>query len=178
MHDGDPCEVASPHPNPPLLHVGEGVDLASGKIFRKRSHLKLRNAHATLTHPLQSFQETLVLQGRRPLRSVTWLAMLAMALIVVMPVLSRSIIATATSAEGDCPIHQAAGAKHPQVPADPTERCSYCVLLNHTPLLASGTVVYLAPVAPVLPPASIHRVDDKPALPRLSAEPRGPPHIS
>lgn len=117
-----------------------------------------------------------MLQGRRPLRSVTWLAMLAMALIVVMPVLSRSMTTAATStAEGDCPVHQIASAKHPKAPADPTERCSYCALLNHTPLLASGTVVYLAPVAPALPPASIHRSDDAPASLRLSADPRGPP---
>ncbi|HET7333405.1 DUF2946 family protein [Dyella sp.] len=120
-----------------------------------------------------------MLQGRRPLRSVIWLAMLAMALIVVMPVLSRSMAGAATSAaEGDCPVHQADATRHPQAPADPTERCSYCVLLNHTPLLASGTVVYLAPVAPALPPASIHRSDDTPASPRLSAAPRGPPHLS
>jgi hypothetical protein len=104
--------------------------------------------------------------------------MLAMALIVVMPVLSRSMAGAVTSAaaEGDCPVHQADAGKHPQ-PADPTERCSYCVLLNHTPLLASGTVVYLAPVAPALPPASIHRSDDTPASPRLSADPRGPPQL-
>jgi hypothetical protein len=103
--------------------------------------------------------------------------MLAMALIVVMPVLSRSMAGAVTSAaEGDCPVHQADAGKHPQ-PADPTERCSYCVLLNHTPLLASGTVVYLAPVTPALPPASIHRSDDAPASPRLSADPRGPPQL-
>ena len=103
--------------------------------------------------------------------------MLAMALIVVMPVLSRSMTGAAvTAAEGDCPVHQADAAKHPQ-PADPTERCSYCVLLNHTPLLASGTVVYVAPVTPALPPASIHRSGDTPASPRLSADPRGPPYL-
>ncbi|WP_284320521.1 DUF2946 domain-containing protein [Dyella acidisoli] len=123
-----------------------------------------------------------MLQGRRPLRSVTWLAMLAMALIVVMPVLSRSMSMTAMSvADGDCPVHQLASTKHPsspQTPADPTDRCPYCVLLNHTPLLASGVVVYLAPVVPVSTIASIHRIDEKPASRLLSANPRGPPLIA
>lgn len=108
--------------------------------------------------------------------------MLAMALIVVMPVLSRSMSMTAMPvADGDCPVHQVAGTKHPsspQTPADPTERCAYCVLLNHTPLLASGAVVYLPPVAPVSTGASIHRIDETSASPLLSANPRGPPLIA
>jgi len=84
-------------------------------------------------------------------------------------------------ADGDCPVHQLASTKHPsspQAPADPTERCAYCVLLNHAPLLASGSGVYLAPVAPVSTVASIHRIDEKPASPLLSANPRGPPLIA
>jgi len=108
--------------------------------------------------------------------------MLAMALIVVMPVLSRSMSMTGMAvADGDCPVHQLASTKHPsspQAPADPTERCAYCVLLNHAPLLASGAGVYLAPVAPVSTVASIHRIDEKPASPLLSANPRGPPLIA
>lgn len=117
-----------------------------------------------------------MLQGRHPFRAVTWLAMLAMALIVVMPVLSRSL--PMTGMDMGCPVHQAAATHHPaspHAPADPTERCGYCALLNHTPPLASGAVVYLAPTAPMPALTPWHDLGEAPASPRLSADPRGPP---
>lgn len=126
------------------------------------------------------FRGFFVLQGRRPLRFVTWLAMLAMMLIVVMPVLSRTMTAS-PALDGECPIHQLAHATHPDsphAPADPTERCGYCHLLNHTPPLMSDAVVYQAPVAPAVGMAPIQQIGEKPASPRLSADPRGPPAIA
>lgn len=121
-----------------------------------------------------------MLQGRRPFRSVTWLATLAMMLIVVVPVLSRTMTALPTL-DGDCPVHQLAAAKHPhspQAPVDPTERCGYCYLLNHTPPLTPDAVVYQAPMVPAAAIASVPRIGEKPASPRLSADPRGPPRIA
>lgn len=108
--------------------------------------------------------------------------MLAMALIVVMPVLSRALpMAAMPGMDGDCPVHQMAGAKQPNsphAPVDPTERCGYCFLLNHTPPLASGAAVHLATVAPAASVARFHRIDERPASPRLSADPRGPPRAA
>ena len=108
---------------------------------------------------------------------MTWLATLAMLLIVVMPVLSRTMPAMPGMA-GDCPDHQAASATHPhapQAPADPTERCGYCYLLHHTPPLTPDVVVYQAALTPLAAVASAQRISTKPASPRLSADPRGPP---
>lgn len=121
-----------------------------------------------------------MLQGRRPLRFMTWLATLAMMLIVVMPVLSRTMTAL-PALDGDCPVHQLAAAKHPnspQAPADPTERCGYCYLLNHTPPLTPDAVEYQAALAPVAAMAPVKHIGEKPASPRLSADPRGPPFIA
>lgn len=105
--------------------------------------------------------------------------MLAMALIVVMPVLSRSLpMASMPGMGDDCPHHQVAGSKHPSAPhapADPMARCGYCVLFQHSPVLASGVAVPRVPGAPVAVHASILRAGEKPATPRLSADPRGPP---
>ncbi|WP_404649061.1 DUF2946 family protein [Dyella flagellata] len=113
---------------------------------------------------------------------MTWLAMLAMALIVVMPVLARTLpMASLAGIAGDCPVHQAAHSRHPaspHAPVDPTERCGYCTLLNHSPPLASGAVVHVAPAAPIAAIARSHRIGEKPALPRLSADPRGPPTVA
>lgn len=105
--------------------------------------------------------------------------MLAMALIVVMPVLSRSLPMVAMPGMGaDCPVHHADGSKHPSsphTPVDPTERCGYCALLHHSPALAASTVIHLPPAAPPATIATIRKLGDEPATPRLSADPRGPP---
>lgn len=118
-------------------------------------------------------------QGKHPLRSVAWLALLAIALIVVMPVLSRSLpMAAMQGMDADCPVHHTDGGKHPSsphAPADPTERCGYCALLHHSPALAAHTAIYLPAAAPPEGIAAIRKIGDKPATPRLSADPRGPP---
>jgi hypothetical protein len=110
---------------------------------------------------------------------VTWLALLAMALIVVMPVLSRTLsMASMPGMDSDCPIHHAAGAKHPsspQTPADPTERCGYCALLNHTPPLACAVATWLSPGSLPGAVASVQPRQQTPPARRLSADPRGPP---
>ena len=107
--------------------------------------------------------------------------MLAMALIVVMPAVSRVMPMSGPmpGMEMPCPQHHAE-TQHPaspHSPTDPTDRCGYCVLLNHAPLLASGDVLHFVPVAPNLPVLVVARADDAYASPILSANPRGPPRI-
>nr|WP_268235698.1 DUF2946 domain-containing protein [Dyella caseinilytica] len=108
--------------------------------------------------------------------------MLAMALIVVMPAISRVMPMAGAMPDMDaaCTQHMA-GAKHPGAPdspADPTAKCGYCVLLHHLPVLPTGAQSHLPPAppgqaAPALPP-----VDDAYVSPILSARPRGPPRIA
>ncbi len=107
--------------------------------------------------------------------------MLAMMLIVVMPAISRSMPMPGSMPGMDdgCP-HHLAGTGHPASPdgpADSTERCGYCVLLNHNSLLASSKVLHLLPAAPSPAAPVLAMADDAYASPILSAHPRGPPLI-
>jgi hypothetical protein len=111
---------------------------------------------------------------------MAWLAMLAMALIVVMPVVSRtmSMAGAMPGMDEPCPVHAALAVKQPglpHAPIEPMERCGYCYLLYHSPLLGSSAVVHLVPAPPetdvpviALPAGGSH-------TPLLSADPRGPP---
>ena len=118
-------------------------------------------------------------------RFVAWLALAAMALIVLMPVLSRtmpadaSMMGMAMTMDAGCGMDMAhADHAHPGMPGhpdDPTAHCGYCVLLTHTPAVGMGVAVLPALIdLPTLAPSS--------RLPRgtvwtvlLSARPRGPP---
>ncbi|WP_158543262.1 DUF2946 domain-containing protein [Dyella psychrodurans] len=115
-------------------------------------------------------------------RYMAWLAMLAMAFIVVMPVVSRTMPMSMPGMDGACPEHVALGAKQPgspHAPVDPMERCGYCFLLHHSPLLSAGTIVHLVPTAPSLDVPVAALPADRSNAPLLSADPRGPPaHIS
>ncbi len=107
--------------------------------------------------------------------------MLAMLLIVVMPAISRTMPMTGPMPGMDdaCPYH-VAGTRHPaspDSPADSTERCGYCVLLNHHSLLASGKVLHLLPAAPSPSVPVLAMTEGAYASPILSAHPRGPPLI-
>ena len=113
---------------------------------------------------------------------VSWLALLAMALIVVMPVISRVMPMPMTGSMqgmGDACPQRMAGEKHPAPadPADSTDRCGYCVLLGHQSILASSQVLHLLPAAPGVAESTSLRVRRMDATPRLSADPRGPPRI-
>jgi Protein of unknown function (DUF2946) len=108
--------------------------------------------------------------------------MLAMALIVVMPAISRVMPMSGPmpGLDASCPYHQAEATKHPVAPdspADPTAKCGYCVLLNHAPLLATGDVLHFLPAVPNLAAPAVARADDAYTSPILSANPRGPPRI-
>jgi hypothetical protein len=105
-----------------------------------------------------------------------------MALIVVMPAISRVMPMTMTGSMpgmGDACPHRMAGEKHPAPdhPADPTARCGYCVLLGHQSILGASHVSYLLPAAPIVAESTPIRVRRMDATPRLSADPRGPPRI-
>lgn len=111
--------------------------------------------------------------------------MLAMALIVVMPAISRVMPMTGPmmghvmGVDASCPDHMA-GMKHPRSPdrpADGTDRCGYCVLFDHHSMLASGKVLHLLPVMPGLGVPVLPLADDAYASPILSANPRGPPRL-
>lgn len=107
-----------------------------------------------------------------------------MALIVLMPVVSRSMPmdmamdGMSSNVDAGCALHDAHANHHhgmPGHPDDPTARCGYCVLFSHTPVLGFDTPVVLPPIylAPYAPRTALpHNV---PATPLLHAQPRGPP---
>jgi hypothetical protein len=117
-------------------------------------------------------------------RFVAWLAVAAMALIVLMPVVSRSMpmddammgMMGATSAMHDGHAH----AHHhhagmPGHPDDPTARCGYCVLLSHTPAAGFSLPVVVPPVFAAAPAPYVALPPIASTAPQLSAQPRGPP---
>lgn len=117
-----------------------------------------------------------------PSQWVAWLGILAMTLIVVMPVLSRVMPMTGAMPGMDafCVHHTLARTKHPSpspTPEDPTARCGYCLLLHHTPPLATDEVIHFVPALLDIAEPLVFRPQSKHALPWLSADPRGPPAV-
>jgi hypothetical protein len=105
---------------------------------------------------------------------------------VVMPVLSRSMPhAQMMGMNADCGMdmsHANGHADHhhgmPGDPDDPTAHCGYCVLLTHTPVVAMGIALLLAPAdVPTLSPPAI-QPRSVASVPLLSAPPRGPPLLA
>lgn len=121
-------------------------------------------------------------------RFVAWLALAAMALIVLMPVISRSMPmdmamdGMLSSMDAGCALHAAHADHHqhgmPEHPDDPTARCGYCVLFSHMPVVGFDTPLILPPVH--LASSTPHTVLPwgVPTAPLLSAQPRGPPLIT
>lgn len=112
-------------------------------------------------------------------RCVAWLALAAMALIMLMPVVSRSIpVANALAGMGVGCAMNAGQHSHPSAPGypdDPTAKCGYCTLLNHTPVVGGGlAIVHLAMVRPASP-VNATTSRSAPFARLLSASPRGPP---
>lgn len=106
--------------------------------------------------------------------------MLAMTFIVVVPVISRMMPMTgAMRGMGEpCPEHAALAMQHPgspHTPVDPMERCGYCFLLHHSPILSSSAVVHLVPVVPEASVLVAALPVDRSSVPLLAADPRGPP---
>ncbi|WP_233840526.1 DUF2946 domain-containing protein [Dyella sp. 2HG41-7] len=116
-------------------------------------------------------------------RLVAWLGIAAMLLVVVMPLVSRSMPNhVGMDMEMGCHMGMMHGAHHhmpcsPQDPDDPTAHCGYCTLLTHTPVAAFDVpVVTVAALLPALSPQTT-TPQSAPTTPWLSARPRGPPRI-
>lgn len=112
-------------------------------------------------------------------RCVAWLAVAAMALIMVAPVVSRSMPVDATMAGmGAGPGMHADNHPHPDtpnLPDDPTAKCGYCVLLDHSPVAGAGVLLFHLPTwRPASPPDAI-ALQSTPFARFLGARPRGPP---
>ena len=111
-------------------------------------------------------------------RLVAWLAMAAMWLTIVAPVVSRTLPGMGMSpAMAGCGVH-GAGDQHPELPldpADPMDHCGYCTLLMHSPLVSGGSIVFLAAVLPAIAMPRAWASSIGPVTPVLSASPRGPP---
>lgn len=119
---------------------------------------------------------------------VAWLAFAAMALIVLMPAISRSMPAdmdmggmmgmAGMNADGSMGVMPADHHHRPAMPgdpSDPTARCAYCVLLTHNPVTGiAGAVVWLPVELHTFAPQAFV-VGSAPSAPLLSARPRGPP---
>jgi len=126
-------------------------------------------------------RDSSVLKRAAQQRFVAWMALAAMALLVLMPVLSRTmpVAAPMLGMMTDCGMDMGhAGHGHPGMPGhpdDPTARCAYCVLLTHTPVVGLSVAVLLAPAnLPALSPQTILPRNTASTL-LLSARPRGPP---
>ena len=118
---------------------------------------------------------------KRAHRSIaTWLAFLAIGLILFAPTVSRTLVFAATASAGmdmDCPMHAAThhGGQSPDTPpaSDP---CGYCTLLCHSPVLATGLVLVVFPL-PAAPFAFRDPQRDAVLPTLLERRSRGPPLV-
>jgi len=133
-----------------------------------------------------------VFRKKRQGKWVVWLALAAMWLTIGMPVISRSLPDGLASVDlgAWCTGHSQSDQKlsdhelqdqHRQAPSDPSaplNKCGYCSLFCHSPLIAGHASLALAPcslsaqapIALAVPSGSNPRV--------LSARPRGPPSLA
>ncbi|WP_428993982.1 DUF2946 domain-containing protein [Dyella terrae] len=126
-----------------------------------------------------------VLRRKAHRQIVTWLAWLAIALVVVAPLVSRVMPAhgsmpgmagMAGMMGSDCP-HVVVGGDHPDRPADATDRCGYCVLLDHQSPLAAHVILHLLPALPrAFMSVALHEADVRKTA-YEDARPRGPPRF-
>ncbi|SFS17807.1 Protein of unknown function [Dyella sp. OK004] len=112
-------------------------------------------------------------------RWIAWLAIAAMWLTIVAPVISQTVL-PATHAPA---MHHGAGCgKHAEQtpPLSPPhdhalEKCGYCGLLGYSPMLPGA--IWLPPILPPVAavPANLPRALPATRLATLAAAPRGPP---
>ncbi|GAB3784375.1 DUF2946 family protein [Dyella agri] len=113
---------------------------------------------------------------------MAWLAWLAMALLLVAPLVSRVLPAstpvTHAMMGGVCPHGMAYAGHASRQPGEksPTDCCGYCVLLGQQSLLAAHAILYLLPAAPREAVAAAYQVPSLEPPARLWARPRGPPY--
>jgi len=112
-------------------------------------------------------------------RFVRCLALVAVWLTVLMPVISRSMPnGMGSMGFGSRGTSHGLSQQHPSTPPDPSsilDRCGYCCLFCHSPLVAGGALPALPPLALSAPILPVPTVPVGPPPQRLSAAPRGPP---
>jgi hypothetical protein len=111
---------------------------------------------------------------------VAWLAVVALWLTIVMPVVSRVLPASSNSASLGlwCTGHGLDNAPHPGAPTDPVssmDKCGYCGLLGHSPLCLGAATALLPPSMLPAPTPVFVAITTPPHVRRLGARPRGPP---
>jgi hypothetical protein len=114
-------------------------------------------------------------------RFVAWLALFAMWLAAAAPTVSRVLPAADAWPElGAWCTGHGLEQRHPEAPADPAahlDKCGYCALLAHSPLLGAPAALALPPALPgAAAPAGRIAAAGHAAVP-LAAHPRGPPPI-
>lgn len=122
-----------------------------------------------------------VLRRKAKRQPIAWLAWLAIALLVVAPLVSRVLPASAATAHAmmgaDCPhgTMDAGDASKYGGAQDPTDCCGYCVLLGQQSLLAACVILHLLPARPHEAVAVVYQLRSLEPPARLWASPRGPP---
>ena len=118
-------------------------------------------------------------------RLVAWLAFAAMWLVVVMPVLSRSMPMPmhsmgAVDPDAEFSAHWLSE-QHPPTSPDPSstlDKCGYCSLFCHSPIVAGDALLTLPPLALPAQTLLAPTVPAGPPPQRLSTAPRGPPSLA
>ena len=111
---------------------------------------------------------------------VAWLAMVALWLTIVAPVISQAMPSAPSFDLGAWCTGHGLSDQHPATPGDPlahTDKCGYCGLLGHSPLLPGVANLTLASVDLLAQAPVLATVTAEPAPRLLSAHPRGPPAL-
>ncbi|HVC18089.1 MAG TPA: DUF2946 domain-containing protein [Rhodanobacter sp.] len=107
------------------------------------------------------------------------MALVAVWLTLVMPVISRSMPNGMGSMDHGSPgISHGLSQQHPSTPPDPSstlDKCGYCYLFCHSPLVAGDVLSALPPLALSAQMLLAPTVPIGPLPQLLSAAPRGPP---
>ena len=118
-------------------------------------------------------------------RLVAWLALAAMWLVVVMPVLSRSMpmpmhSMDAMGAGAELSAHGLSEHHPPTSPAPSStlDKCGYCSLFCHSPMVAGNALLTPPPLALPAQTLLASTVPAGPPPQLLSAAPRGPPLLA
>jgi hypothetical protein len=110
---------------------------------------------------------------------VAWLALVAMWLTVGMPVVSQILPQHAAPMDmGSWCTPHGLSDHHPHAPDSPLDKCGYCSLFCHSPLVLTHASLALAPLRLPAQTLSAQTFSAGPPLQVLSANPRGPPSLA